>query len=543
MKKYIYAIAAMGILVACDPITDEFSMDDSVFPADQLEATVAPQQVDGKNGNVIVMENNSPVLSKWIVGETAIQKAYAEATVPYIGQHTVTFRGINSGAGVYTEKSFTVQVDTISSVPSDIADRLCIGQPGAPAYFGVSYDTSLITVSVEENRVTVCNPNPVMTNWTCGNATADKNIATMKINGSGEFPLTAVFTLANAQTVEVDLGTVTIKEFDLPQIVLDLVGEHGEKTWLWEDNNFYGFGGFMQSQKPDWYAYDAATMGMYASYFGMNGEETGSMTLNVKGEFSVAPTGRTGTFKYDFDAVVPNWSVGKLTVDNPILFGMAISMDTYQPSYLPTEFYIVKCDAEHLVLAALCTEGAEAADWAPCTIWCFKAGAENPMAGKSELEKNLLGETGTKAWTWADNNFYGFGGFMQSQSPDWYAYDAATMGMYAPYFGMNGEETGSMTFNVYGEFSVVPTGRTGKFTYDFDDVVPNWAIGKLKVEGSILFGMAISMETYQPSYLPTEFYIIKCDADRLVLAALCSEGAEAADWAPCTIWCLKPVSE
>ena len=112
--------------------------------------------------------------------------------------------------------------------------------------------------------------------------------------------------------------------------------------------------------------------------------------------------------------------------------------------------------------------------------------------------------------------------------------------MYASYFGMSGEETGSMTFNVDGTFSITPTGRTGTFTYDLDDVVPNWSVGKLKINGSILFGMAISMETYQPSYLPTEFYIVKCDADHLVLAALSQENGTAADWAPCTIWCLKP---
>ena len=39
--------------------------------------------------------------------------------------------------------------------------------------------------------------------------------------------------------------------------------------------------------------------GMYASYFGMSGEETGSMTFNVDGTFSITPTGRTGTFTYE----------------------------------------------------------------------------------------------------------------------------------------------------------------------------------------------------------------------------------------------------
>ena len=541
MRNYKLALASLGTLVACSPITEDFTLDEGILSADQLNLTVTAQQIDGKNGNVIIVENNSPILSEWTIEDTRVQKAYAEIPVSYIGQQTVSFRGINAGKGSYTEKVFTVQVDTISTIPASIAQRLCIGQPGAPTYFGTTIDRSLIEFSNEENRLTVRNGNPVLTQWSCGGATSDMNLATLKINGTGEFPLSATFTLANGQQVTEELGTIVVKQFDLPQIVLDLVGEHGEKTWVWDDKNFYGFGGYMEDTYPSWFAYDAATMAMYAPYFGMSGEETGSMTLNLNGSFSVNPTGRTGSFTYDFDDYVPNWSVGKLKVDGSIIFGMAISMETYQPSYLPTEFYIVKCDAEHLVLAALCQEGATEQDWAACTMWCFKAGEENPMAGKSQLEKNLFGETGTKTWTWDDKNFYGFGGYMEDTYPSWFAYDAATMSMYAPYFGMSGEETGSITLSVDGGFSIAPTERTGSFTYDFDDYVSNWSIGKLKVDGSFLFGMAISMETYQPSYLPTEFYIVKCDADHLVLAALCQEGGPEQDWAACTMWCLKPV--
>ena len=65
-------------------------------------------------------------------------------------------------------------------------------------------------------------------------------------------------------------------------------------------------------------------------------------------------------------------------------------------------------------------------------------------------------------------------------------------------------------------------------------------MGKLHVEGSILFGMCISMTTYQPSYLPTDFYIVKCDADHLVLAALADEDATPVPYAACVFWCFKP---
>lgn len=371
MRYYIPAILMMGLMAACSPITDDYDMDQSTLSADQLKLSVSAQQVGGQNGNVITVENNSPILSEWCIGGTTVHKAYAELTVPTIGQHTVTFRGLNAEASAYTEKSFTVKVDTISTIPADIANRLCIGQTGAPTYFGVSLDLSKVSFYNEDNIVYVTNSNPVLTDWSCGDATANTNIAVLKLNGTGEFPLTATFTLANGQQITHELGTIVVSSFELPEIIRNLVGEEGQKTWTWEEKNFFGFGGFQESMSPDWFAYDAGTMGMYAAYFGMSGEETGSMTFNVDGTFTIAPTGRTGTFTYDLDDVVPNWSVGKLKVDGSILFGMAISMETYQPAYLPTEFYIVKCDAEHLVLAALCDANGAAYDWAPCTIWCL----------------------------------------------------------------------------------------------------------------------------------------------------------------------------
>ena len=371
MRKILSAIMMMGLIAACSPITDDYDLDKSVLSADQLKLSVNAQQISGQNSNVITVENNSPILSEWSVGTTTVHKAYAELTVPTIGQHTVTFRGLNAEAGAYTEKSFTVLVDTISTIPADISNRLCIGQAGAPTYFGVSFDPSKVSFYNEDNIVYVTNSNPVLTDWSCGDATANTNVAVLKLNGTGEFPLTATFTLANGRQITRELGTIVVSNFELPEIIRNLVGEDGQKTWTWEDNNFYGFGGFQESMSPDWFAYDAGTMGMYAPYFGMVGEETGSMTFSEDGSFSIAPTGRTGTFAYDLDDIVPNWSVGKLKVDGPILFGMAISMETYQPAYLPTEFYIVKCDGEHLVLAALCDANGTAYDWAPCTIWCL----------------------------------------------------------------------------------------------------------------------------------------------------------------------------
>ena len=65
--KYISIIAVMGAFASCDPITDTYTIDDSTIPADELQLSVAPKVVDGKNGNIIVVENNSPILSEWSV--------------------------------------------------------------------------------------------------------------------------------------------------------------------------------------------------------------------------------------------------------------------------------------------------------------------------------------------------------------------------------------------------------------------------------------------------------------------------------------------
>ena len=370
--KYISIIAVMGAFVSCDPITDTYTIDDSTISADGLQLSVAPKFVDGKNGNIIVVENNSPILSEWSVGESVARKAYAELSVSFIGQHTVNFRGLNSNGQTFTETSFTVKVDTISTIPTDIANRLCIGLEGAPTYFGTTIDMEKIEFSNEEDLVTVKNGNPVLTVWSCGGVTSDKNVAQMRLTCAGEFPLSATFTLANGEQVTKELGTVIVRNFNLPQIVLDLVGEDGEKTWTWQDNNFYGLGAYNTCTYPDWFVFDTPTMSMIASYIGMSGEETGSMILNIDGNFSVAPTGRTGTFSYDFDDTVPSWSVGKLHVNGSILFGWAFDGNTQAVSYQPTDFYIVKCDANNLVLAALSEAGGSIYDYASCTFWRFK---------------------------------------------------------------------------------------------------------------------------------------------------------------------------
>lgn len=379
-RKYI-AIFAVALLTGCDPLTDEYAMDDNALSADRLQITAVPVQADGKNGNVIIVENRSPILSEWTLGNTVTTRAYDQITVPTLGSHIVNFRGLNAEAGAYTEKTLTVQVDTISCVPDKIAQRLCIGTDGAPTYYGTTLDLSKIQIIVDEdaaghkgNHIVVKNGNPIMTDWDFGGSTSNKNVDELAVYSMGEIPLKATFTFADGKQVTHDFGAIKVETFTYnpPQLITDLLGEDGEKNWIWADSNIFGFGGYAASLYPDWFAYDAATLGMYCAAMGRAGEETGTMTLTLSGQITLS-SGRSGTFTYDLKNFVEGWSVGKLYVpDCSVLFGYAMNMENYQPGYECHEYDIVKCDGENLVLAAPNTIGMTD-PWAPATLWCFKS--------------------------------------------------------------------------------------------------------------------------------------------------------------------------
>jgi len=533
MKKIFSFVSVLAgvFTMACTPLEDRATLEVKNLTADQLEVSAHAVVVNGKNSNEIVVENHSPILSEWMLGTDKSTAASHTFLARKTGENTIHFRGL-LGMGKYVEKDLTVQVDEISKIPADIASRLCIGTEGAPDHFGSTFDESLVGFSAQKNIVSVWNGNPVLSDWTCGSATLDKNVGEMKMPGAGEYPVSLTVTMADGSTKTLDLGTVVVKDYDLPQIVLNLVGEHGEKTWVFADEKYYGVGGYMETVNQ--WALDA-NLGYFTSYFGMTGEETGSMTLNVKGEMSIAPTGREGTFSYDFPDE-HGWHVGTLTTSVPILAGIGFDINAQQPSYTPTNYFIVECEADRLVIGAPCTAGDDLHDWTMCTFWVFKAGAESPMAGKPQVVKNLLGEEGTKTWKFAGEKYYGVGGYQQTVNQ--WALDAA-LGSFTSYFGMTGEETGTMTLSVDGKMSVTPSEREGTFTYDFPEEHP-WHIGTLSCDIPILGGIAFDINAQQPSYTPKEYFVVSCEADRLVLGASCAEGDDLHDWTMCTFWVFEP---
>lgn len=532
--KY-FALAMLTALAACDPIEDRSELESANLTADQLEITATPIVVNGKNSNEIIVENHSPLPSEWTItmGDGSNQvatSAYAKMYVLRIGQNEVKFRGLNVAKGTYVEKTLSFNVDAISYLPDDIAARLCIGQEGAPSGFSTTFDPSLITWSVEGNVLRVCNPNPVLSDWTCGNRTLDTNVGEIKLPSSGSYPFSITVTLADGTQQTVDLGTVVVKDFDLPQVVLNLIGEHGKKTWNLAKEKAYWLGFYMEPGEYDFTSY----LGYFTAAFGMTGEENGSMTLDVEGNISVAPTGREGTFTWDFPDD-HGWELGWIHSTIPTVGGIGFDSNSQTPTYTPKDYFVVECTAERLVIGAPCIEGTPLADWTQCMFWAFEAEAESPTAGLPEVVRNLIGESGTKTWKFADAPFYWLGFYMEPGQYDFSGY----LGYFTGAFGMTGEETGTMTLDIHDNISVSPTGREGTFIYDFPDD-HGWEIGTLKTTTPILGGIGFDSESQQPTYTPTEYIIVECTKDRLVLAAPCIEGATLADWTQCMFWAFVP---
>lgn len=94
------------------------------------------------------------------------------------------------------------------------------------------------------------------------------------------------------------------------------------------------------------------------------------MTLDVQGNISIAPTGREGTFTYDFPDD-HGWELGWIHSTIPTVAGICYDSNTQQPTYKPTDYFVVECTAERLVIGAPCIEGTPLTDWAQCMFWAF----------------------------------------------------------------------------------------------------------------------------------------------------------------------------
>lgn len=222
-KSKICCLAVVGLLAACDPIIQTNKIDDSIVSAENLDLEIMVKQVDGKNSNVFTVENHSAILAQWTVkqllsGETLSSKSADELYVSTIGTHEIHFKGLNYGSGLYVEKALTIQVDTIAFVPSDISERLCMGEAGAPTHFGVIIEDDKFVVRQEVtksgekgNRLFVENANPVLTTWQFGSSKLERNIGEIVVKDLGEYELKVALVRADGQKSEKSLGKYLVE--------------------------------------------------------------------------------------------------------------------------------------------------------------------------------------------------------------------------------------------------------------------------------------------------------------------------------------------
>lgn len=112
MKKIIFVLLSLVLIIACDPIEKKYSMGQD-YTADQLDISVRAIVVDGKNTNKLVFENHSPILGEWdySFGITN-QQVVDTAVIVIAGPLKVTFRGLNPSGSVIT-KDFEVNIEEL----------------------------------------------------------------------------------------------------------------------------------------------------------------------------------------------------------------------------------------------------------------------------------------------------------------------------------------------------------------------------------------------------------------------------------------------
>lgn len=348
---HIACLALLALAASCDPITEGYDIDEQYTAADNLNITATAVVVGGKNSNEIIVENRSGMPSEWTMEQSGTaDKVSTRAQDTFLATHTgenkIKFRTFNALKGDYSEKTLTVNVDMITQVPDYIASRLCIGQEGGATGFSNELDFSKIRVVAERdaegragNRVTLYNPNPVLTEWQFGKETSDKNIAELYVLALGEAPLKATFTLADGTKVTHEFAPVVVETFTFkPEFLVNLTGESGEKTWTWKNATAsYGLGGYggdggWGSTGPDYAQMDLTTLGYIGGALGIGDEcsESARMTFKVTGELIVG--NRQGTYSFNLDNAIPGWRIGTLTTKGvTVLYGRQFALDPSNP--------------------------------------------------------------------------------------------------------------------------------------------------------------------------------------------------------------------
>ena len=389
MKKIFFAIPFMALaMTACNPSDIEGGSEWAAITADQIQASATPNEIDGKNGNVIHVVSSSPAVTAWDAPQLVENTTHTVTTagdiyVTKLGTNIITVSATNKGGAPVT-KEITVQVDTISYITPTISDRLCIGKSGAPKYFGVGFDKSKIEVKpvlingAPSNTLDIVkNENPCLCTFHWNDGKLAKNIGQISTYSLGEYELLVDWIDAAGNHGEnVSLGMFEIEAMEVPEAVTLLTGYSAEnssatKTWTLVDANNWGNGGNFD-KNPSWWTTTVNDQG------GSNGTITfdfanSTLTKVIFDESNKAgDKGGSGEFSLDFTTIDSEKNILltlQTTEPGNIIYPVMIN----QGDYHPTVYDVTLLTEKDLVLRAQHTNENT---WEGC-FWVFRAVTED----------------------------------------------------------------------------------------------------------------------------------------------------------------------
>jgi hypothetical protein len=394
MKKILFVAPLLAALfVACDPTTEDggSGFNENVT-ASNVEATATPVVVNGKNTNLIVVENKSKINCQWRAGQliedsTISAKTYDTIYVTKTGTNAINFIGVNS-VSRFT-KAIDVSVDNIYYLTSTLQKRLCVsGSAGnyvstddgsTKMELGNSFDINKVKVtqSVTEdgklgNVLKVRNYNGVLSNWTFDKTSSDKNnFDLLYVTKPGTYDLTLTYTMANGTSKTITVGTYTVEALTYVPEELELLGGTSGKSWKWfkeSADGVWGNGGFMESTAPSWWKVQYADIdGQAASKGTIANDGSGVVgTFNMNKLTYTKNNGASGSFVYDLtDHAKEGWDKGSITFK-----GVNIPMGylVNNGNAIPEKYYVVKLTSKYLTL---CAPEPGAGDGGTAWFWCF----------------------------------------------------------------------------------------------------------------------------------------------------------------------------
>lgn len=112
--RIILLLCVAALMYACDPSVDRQGMGSPILTADELNVSATPVQVNGQNTSNIQLQNNSPILSRWLLDGSVISRKPTDTyNVKRTGVVTIVFEGYNPD-GTQVDKELQVSVDVLA---------------------------------------------------------------------------------------------------------------------------------------------------------------------------------------------------------------------------------------------------------------------------------------------------------------------------------------------------------------------------------------------------------------------------------------------